>query len=153
MRAVLQRVSRAEVRVRGTSVGAIGAGYVALLGVERGDSATDVAYLVRKVVGLRLFADADGKMNEPLSSRAVLVVSQFTLCADTRHGLRPSFDAAAPPVEAEPLYDAVINGLRAAGVDVATGVFRADMTVELVNDGPVTVMLDSRGKTATLCGA
>jgi len=145
MRAVLQRVSRAEVRVAGQVVGRIQAGYVALIGVARGDAAADAEYLARKIIGLRVWPDAQGKMNLPLGERAVLAISQFTLLADTARGLRPSFDAAAPPQEAQPLYELVLTLLRAKGVKVETGVFQADMEVDLVNQGPVTLLLDSRG--------
>ncbi|HEY8055592.1 MAG TPA: D-aminoacyl-tRNA deacylase [Terriglobales bacterium] len=149
MRAVIQRVSRAHVRVEGSTVGAIGPGYVALIGVERGDGEDDVSWLSRKITSLRLWPDADGKMNIPLSERQepeVLAISQFTLLADCRRGLRPSFDAAAKPEEARPLYEALVASLRSAGVKVATGVFQADMELELVNQGPVTISLDSRVK-------
>ena len=144
MRTVLQRVSRAEVRVAGECVGRIGAGYVALIGVERGDQAADAAYICRKIASLRLWSDAEGKMNLPLDARAVLAISQFTLLGSTRRGNRPSFDRAAPPEEAKALYQAVVEGLRQLGISVATGIFQADMEVELVNSGPVTVLLDSR---------
>ncbi|MGH9481475.1 MAG: D-aminoacyl-tRNA deacylase [Terriglobales bacterium] len=147
MLALLQRVSRAEVRVDGQAVGAIGGGYVALIAVERGDSARDVEYIARKIRDLRLWPDAEGRMNRPLAAAggAVLAISQFTLLGDTRRGLRPSFDAATPPEEARPLYQAVVDQLRADGVEVATGVFQAEMQVELINEGPVTVILNSRG--------
>lgn len=147
MRILLQRVTRAEVRVEGKMVGRIGAGYVALVGVARGDTEGDVAYMARKITGLRLWPDAQGKMNLALGEgapRAVLAVSQFTLFADTEKGLRPSFDGAAPGAEAEPLFRALIERLRAAQVPVSWGQFGAHMEVELVNDGPVTVWLDSR---------
>ncbi|TAN20815.1 MAG: D-tyrosyl-tRNA(Tyr) deacylase [Acidobacteria bacterium] len=148
MRVLLQRVSRARVRVGGEITGEIGAGYVALIGVARGDTQADMDYLCRKIAALRLWPDEAGKMNrsllEAVAAPAVLAISQFTLLADTRRGLRPSFDAAAPPEEARPLYEGLIAQLRTAGVNVATGVFQADMDVELVNQGPVTVLLDSR---------
>lgn len=145
MRAVLQRVRRARVSVGGEVKGAIGEGYVALIGVERGDTNKDAVYLARKIAGLRLFDDGAGKMNEPLGpERSVLAISQFTLCGDTRRGLRPSFDAAMPAGEARPLYEAVVEEIRMLGVRVETGVFQADMNVELVNWGPVTVLLSSR---------
>lgn len=150
MRAVLQRVSRAQVRVEGSTVGAIGSGYVALIGVERGDSEEDVAWMCRKITGLRLWNDADGKLNIPLAEHGdrpeVLAISQFTLLGDCRRGLRPSFSAAAPPEEARPLYEALVERLQAERVLVATGVFQADMELELVNQGPVTILLDSRVK-------
>lgn len=145
---MLQRVSRAQVRVAGEITGAIAAGYVALIGVARGDAQADVDYLCRKIVALRLWPDEAGKMNrslrEAVAPPAVLAVSQFTLLGDTRRGLRPSFDAAAAPEEARRLYESLVVHLRAAGVQVETGVFQADMDVELVNQGPVTIWLDSR---------
>ncbi|MGH9415896.1 MAG: D-aminoacyl-tRNA deacylase [Terriglobales bacterium] len=146
MRAVVQRVRRAAVRVAADTVASIASGYLVLIGVERGDSAADVEYVCRKLAGLRLMADAEGKMNQPLDPArdAVLAVSQFTLMGDTRRGLRPSFDSAAPPEQARPLYEAVVDGLRRQRLRVETGVFQADMQVELVNDGPVTVIVDSR---------
>ena len=159
MRVVLQRVSRAAVRVHGAETGRIGAGYVALVGIARGDGDADLAYIVRKLVGLRLWPAAgdDGgahaAMQAPLGSRAVLVISQFTLLADTRHGMRPSWDAAAPADLARPLYESLLVRLRGAGVVVASGIFGADMEVELVNQGPVTVVLDSRGQSDTVRGS
>jgi D-aminoacyl-tRNA deacylase len=140
----LQRVTSARVEVAGAMVGAIGAGYVALVGVETGDEQKDVDYICRKVVGLRLWNDDAGKMNLALGERAVLVVSQFTLLGDTGRGMRPSFDRAARPEEARKWYEALVEQLRGVGVQVATGVFQADMQVSLVNDGPVTVLIDSR---------
>ncbi len=153
MTCVLQCVRRAEVRVAGAVVGAIGPGYLALIGVERGDGPADVDYLCRKLPGLRLWPDAQGKMNWSLAEAhgaagAVLAVSQFTLLGDTRRGLRPSFDAAAPPAEARLLYQSVVDQLRSQGLRVETGVFQAEMEVELVNQGPVTILLDSRTRTA-----
>ena len=144
MRVILQRVSRGEVRVAGEVVGRIAEGYVALIGVERGDGDSDVAYICRKILGLRLFPDDVRNLNQALGARAVLAISQFTLLADLSRGLRPSFDRAADPAAAQSLYEAVIAGLRAAGVTVATGIFGASMEVELVNQGPVTILLDSR---------
>lgn len=148
VRVLLQRVSRAQVRVAGEIRGAIGAGYVVLIGVAKGDTQADVDYLCRKIVALRLWPDEAGKMNrslrEAVAPPAVLAISQFTLLADTRRGLRPSFDAAAPPEEARWAYESLIAQLRAAGVGVEQGVFQADMDVELVNQGPVTILLDSR---------
>lgn len=148
MRALLQRVRSAQVRVAGAVVGSIGAGYVALIGVARGDTAADADYIYRKITALRLWPDVDGKMNfsllEAVRPPAVLAISQFTLLGDTRRGLRPSFDAAAPSAQARPLYEAVIARLRSAGVEVASGVFQADMEVELINSGPVTIWIDSR---------
>lgn len=147
MRVVLQRVTRAEVRVEGRVTGAIDGGFVALIGVAQGDREADAGWVVRKMAGLRVFGDAQGKMNQALGAepgRSVLAISQFTLLADTARGLRPSFSAAAPPEQARRLYELVIAGLGAAGIPVATGVFGAHMQVELVNDGPVTLVLDSR---------
>jgi D-tyrosyl-tRNA(Tyr) deacylase len=144
MRLVLQRVSRAAVRVGGETVGAIGRGVLVLVGVERGDGAEQVAVAVRKLAGLRLFEDAAGKMNLATAEvgGSFLVVSQFTLAGSLARGRRPSFDGAAPPAEAEPLVEALVAGLRAEGLPVATGRFRATMEVELVNDGPVTFVLE-----------
>ncbi|HZT72854.1 MAG TPA: D-aminoacyl-tRNA deacylase [Terriglobales bacterium] len=148
MRAVLQRVSRARVRVGETITGEIGAGLVALIGVERGDTDADVQYLAAKIPNLRLFADDAGKMNLSLKQcgGAILAISQFTLLADCRKGLRPSFERAAAPAEAEALYQALVAALREAGCEVATGVFRAVMSVELANEGPVTICLESRDR-------
>ena len=146
MRAVLQRVARASVTVEGAVVGAIGVGWLVLLGVAAGDADDDADRLADKVAGLRAFNDDDGKMNRSVSDvgGAVLVVSQFTLLGDCRAGRRPSFVDAAPPAEAERLYLRFAEQVRARGLDVATGTFRADMKVELLNDGPVTLLLDSR---------
>ena len=145
MRAVLQRVTRASVEVDGDVVGRIDRGWLVLLGVARGDADADADHLAEKVVGLRAFEDERGKMNLSVVEvgGGVLVVSQFTLLGDCRKGRRPSFDAAAPPGEAERLYLRFADRVAAAGVPVATGVFRAMMRVELVNDGPVTLLLDS----------
>ena len=137
MRALVQRVSRAAVRVDGAVVSEIGPGLLVLLGVRDGDTAADADRIAEKVRALRVFADADGRMNDPLGDREVLVVSQFTLYGDTRKGARPSYVAAARPEVAEPLYERVRDALGAAG-----GVFGAHMEVELVNDGPVTIVLD-----------
>lgn len=143
MRAVCQRVSRAAVSVDRATVGAIGPGWVVLLGVGPGDDEAAAAQLVDKISGLRVFADAEGRMN--LSAADVgadfLVVSQFTLYADTSRGRRPGFTGAAPPSLAAPLVDRFADLLRARGFRVETGRFGADMTVELVNDGPVTIVL------------
>lgn len=146
MRAVLQRVSRASVEVGGEVVGRIGPGWLVLLGVARGDGDEDAVRLADKVVNLRAFEDGDGKMNRNVSEAGggVLVVSQFTLLADCRAGRRPSFTDAAEPALAERLYLRFADLVRASGLNVATGVFRAMMKVELVNDGPVTFLLDSR---------
>ncbi len=145
MRAVLQRVSRAQVGVGGEVVGSIGPGLLVLLGVNQTDTAEQVRWLADKIIGLRIFNDADGKMNRSLMDvgGACLVVSQFTLYGDTRKGRRPSFIDAARPEVAVPLYEAFLDALRAQGVPVAAGVFGADMQVELVNDGPVTLILDT----------
>jgi len=146
MRAVLQRVTQAHVDVDSQTVGAIGPGLLALVGVEQGDEARDVTWLAEKTAGLRVFEDADGKMNCSLQETggAVLAVSQFTLLADCSKGPRPGFSAAAPPDTAAQLYLDYVEALRALGLTVATGVFQADMKVHLVNDGPVTLLLDSR---------
>ena len=145
MRAVIQRVSRASVTVEGETVGSIGKGVVVLLGVGREDTAVDADYLAEKVVGLRIFEDDDGKMNRCLAEvgGACLVVSQFTLLGDCRKGRRPSFVSAALPEQAEPLYQRFVDSVRERRIEVATGRFRAQMDVELVNDGPVTLLLDS----------
>ncbi|MBJ7331196.1 MAG: D-tyrosyl-tRNA(Tyr) deacylase [Solirubrobacteraceae bacterium] len=137
MRALVQRVSRAAVRVEGQTVGEIGAGLLVLLGVTHTDTPADADRIAEKVRALRVFPDADGRMNEPLGERGVLCVSQFTLYGDTRKGTRPSYVAAAPPEIAEPLYERVCDAL-----DAQRGVFGAMMDVELVNDGPVTVLLE-----------
>ncbi len=146
MRAVLQRVTRAAVRVGGGTVGEIGRGVVVLLGVARDDAEGDARYLVEKVLNLRIFDDAGGRMNLPLAEAggALLVVSQFTLYGDVRRGRRPSWVEAAPPEAAERLYEFFVAEARAAGARVETGSFRRMMEVELVNDGPVTILLDSR---------
>lgn len=146
MRAVLQRVTRASVEVGGEVVGSIGLGWLVLLGVAKGDLDDDADKLADKVAGLRAFEDADGKMNLGLLDvgGSALVVSQFTLLGDCRAGRRPSFVDAADPSEAERLYLRFAGRLHASGIPVALGVFRADMKVELLNDGPVTLLLDSR---------
>ena len=137
MRALVQRVSRASVRVDGETVGAIGPGLLVLLGVTHGDGAREAERIAEKLRALRVFPDADGRMNEPLGDREVLCVSQFTLYGDTRKGTRPSYVAAAPPDVAEPLYLRVCELLGAQ-----RGVFGAHMEVELVNDGPVTLTVE-----------
>ena len=144
MRAVVQRVSRASVTIGGRPAGAIGAGLLVLLGVGKQDTAEQVEWLADKIAGLRIFADDDGKMNRDLAavSGAVLVVSQFTLSGDVAKGRRPSFEDAAPPETAVPQYEAFIAALRRRGLTVATGEFGAMMDVELVNDGPVTLVLE-----------
>ena len=146
MRAVLQRVTRASVRVEGRTVGEIGAGLLVLLGVARDDEERDALYLVEKVLNLRVFDDAEGRMNLSLaeSGGALLVVSQFTLYGDVRRGRRPSWFEAAPPELAEGLYELFVAEARRAGARVETGSFRRMMEVELVNDGPVTILVDSR---------
>ncbi len=146
MRAVVQRVSRGEVRVDGAAVGAVGRGFVVLLGVARGDEEADARALADKVAALRVFEDAAGKMNLALAEvgGGVLVISQFTLLGDVRKGNRPSFVEAAPPEVGSALYERFCALLREKGLPVATGTFRATMAVELVNEGPVTILLDSR---------
>ena len=146
MRAVVQRVCRASVRVAGEVVGAIEEGLVVLLGVGRDDTDEDVAFMVRKIPYLRIFEDRDGKMNRSLKEVGgeVLFISQFTLYGDCRRGLRPSFDEAALPEKARQLCEAVIRGLREEGVRVSEGRFGAFMEVALVNQGPVTIILDSK---------
>lgn len=142
----MQRVSRAQVRVDGEVVGSIGAGLLVLLGVETGDSEKDVEYMVDKLPNLRVFEDEAGKMNLSLMDIGgeLLAVSQFTLHGDTRRGRRPSFSNAAQPEEAIRLYLQVVEDMKNKGIRVSEGVFRAHMEVELVNDGPVTLLLDSR---------
>lgn len=144
MRVLLQRVSRAEVRVGGAVVGRIDRGYCALAGFAAGDGDDAIAWMAEKVTGLRLFADADGKMNRSLEevAGAVLIVSQFTLYGDARKGRRPSFTGAAPPEDAVRLYDRFVAAVRERGCPVATGRFGAMMELELVNDGPVTLWLE-----------
>jgi len=146
MRAVLQRVTRASIVVGGETVGEIDAGLVALLGVARDDAEADAAYLVEKIATLRIFDDAEGRMNLSLAETGggLLVVSQFTLYGDARRGRRPSWSEAAPPSEAAPLYEFFVAEARKKIARVETGSFRATMRVELVNDGPVTILLDSR---------
>jgi D-tyrosyl-tRNA(Tyr) deacylase len=146
MRAVIQRVSRAAVVVDDQTVGAIDRGLMILLGVAEGDTAKDASYLADKTAGVRIFADDAGKMNRSVEDidGQILVVSQFTLLGDCRNGRRPGFTKAAPPELADVLYGIYVEVLRKRGLTVATGVFRADMQVSLVNDGPVTMLLDSR---------
>ena len=146
MRAVVQRVSSASVEVDGSRTGAIERGVLALVGIARDDTESDAQVIASKIVGLRIFNDEAGAMNRSLSEvgGAVLAVSQFTLYGDARKGRRPSFiDAAAGP-EAEPLFDRVVNLMRREGLRVETGIFGASMRVSLVNEGPVTILLDSR---------
>jgi D-aminoacyl-tRNA deacylase len=146
MRAVVQRVSRARVTVAGETVGEIGRGLVVLVGVAGDDAEADAAYLAEKVAGLRIFEDEQGKMNLACAEAGgqVLAVSQFTLLGDARRGKRPSFDAAARPEQAVPLYERFVAAIRAQGLRCETGRFQEMMQVELVNDGPVTILLDSR---------
>jgi D-tyrosyl-tRNA(Tyr) deacylase len=146
MKAVIQRVTRASVQVEGKTVGQIESGLLVLLGVAKGDGEADGRYLVEKIRTLRIFSDEQGKMNRSLadSGGSVLLVSQFTLLGRTANGRRPSFDEAAPPDEAKRLYEQVVAGLRDHGTHVETGIFAAHMQVELLNDGPVTFVLESR---------
>ena len=148
MRAVVQRVKRAEVRVDGEIVGRVGPGLLVLVGIERRDTREGGQSLAQKIANLRVFDDDQGRMNRSLleTSRAALCVSQFTLYGDCRKGRRPSYDRAAPPDEARPLYEAFVESLRGLGVSVETGRFQAMMEVELVNDGPVTLLLDSESE-------
>lgn len=145
MRAVLQRVTRASVTVDGDKIAEIGGGLLVLLGVTQADTPAQAGWLAEKVAGLRIFADAEGKMNRDVveAGGSVLVVSQFTLYGDCRKGRRPSFIAAAAPEQAIPLYEAFINGIKALGIPTQTGRFGAMMQVELLNDGPVTLILDT----------
>lgn len=143
---MLQRVTRASVRVADEVVGEIGPGLVVLLGIARDDAEQDVTYLVEKIAALRVFEDAEGRMNLSVEETggALLVVSQFTLYGDVRRGRRPSWIEAAPPAAAEPLYETFVTAARRRLSRVETGSFRAMMQVELINDGPVTILLDSR---------
>ena len=145
MRAVVQRVSQASVTVDGQVVGQIGGGLMVLLGVGPEDGEQQIRWLAEKLVGLRIFEDSEGKMNLSLADTggAMLIVSQFTLLGDTRKGKRPSFVGAAPPEIAEPLYEAFVADVRGRGVEVATGRFRQQMEVALVNDGPVTLVVET----------
>lgn len=145
MRFVIQRVSRAKVTVAGEVNGAIEKGLVVLIGISSGDTEQDVFSMVEKLVNLRICADAEGKMNLSVlqTGGGLLLVSQFTLYADCRKGRRPSFEKAAPPERAKELYDLVVTTARKTGLAVGTGVFREHMDVELVNDGPITILLDS----------
>ena len=146
MRAVVQRVSRAQVTVEGEVTGHVGPGLLVLLGVAREDQEADASYLAEKICGLRIFEDDEGKMNRSVADvgGGVLVVSQFTLYGDVRRGKRPSFDAAAPPEIARRLYEFFVERVRAAGLTCATGRFQEMMKVELINEGPVTILLDSK---------
>ena len=146
MRAVIQRVEKASVSVEGEIRGQIGAGFLVLIGVEEGDGDADFRYIAEKVPNLRVFEDEQGKMNRSLLDVGgeLLAVSQFTLLGDARGGRRPSFIAAARPETADPMYERLVADWRARGIRVETGVFGAHMKVSLVNDGPVTILLDSR---------
>lgn len=150
MKALLQRVLEASVTIDGQITGQIEKGLVVLLGVAADDQERDADYLADKIVNLRIFSDDDSKFNLSLLQirGALLVISQFTLLADTRHGRRPSFTGAALPDKAEAFYNYYINKVKESGLSVATGIFAAHMKVHLVNDGPVTIMLDSKDKTA-----
>jgi D-tyrosyl-tRNA(Tyr) deacylase len=150
LKALLQRVSSAAVTIEGMEVGRIGSGLCVLVGVAAGDSEKDIDYLVSKLVELRIFADSGGKFNLSLLDvkGELLLVSQFTLLADARHGRRPGFTDAAPPEIAEKLFNLFVEKAKATGVRVATGRFQTYMQVEIINDGPVTIMLDSRDVTS-----
>lgn len=148
MKGVIQRVSEARVDVGGETVGAIGQGVLVLLGVEQGDGPGDAAWLAEKIAALRIFEDSAGKMNLSVQDigGAILAVSQFTLAGNCAKGRRPSFDTAAPPEEANRLYECFVDKVREIGIPVETGIFQADMKVHLVNNGPVTFILESREK-------
>lgn len=146
MRAVIQRVAKAKVTVDGKITGEIGKGFLVLLGVKKGDGEEQMKLLAKKISEMRIFTDENDKMNLSLTQvgGSILAVSQFTLFADTSHGRRPSFFESAPPKEAEELYNKFIDELKACGIsDVQTGIFGADMAVELLNDGPVTIIMDT----------
>jgi D-tyrosyl-tRNA(Tyr) deacylase len=151
MRAVIQRVTRASVEVDGAVSGKIDHGLVVLLGVAKTDLETDAEFLAAKIAGLRIFADEIGKMNRSIADTggSMLVVSQFTLYGDTRKGRRPGFDLAAPPEQARALYEHFVAAVRRTGVRVETGVFQAHMMVSLINDGPVTFVVESGGSSRT----
>jgi len=146
VRAVVQRVTRASVTIDGEVAGAIETGLVVFVGVAEDDGTADIDYTASKVLELRIFPDEQGRMNRSVTDvgGAVLAVSQFTLMGDVRRGRRPGFDAAAAPAAARPIYDAFVTRLQTSGLTIATGVFQADMEVALVNDGPVTILIDSR---------
>ena len=148
MRTVVQRVSRAQVSIDGTVTGAIAAGLVVFVGIRAEDSTKDLQWLAEKIVHLRIFEDDSGKMNNSLTDIGgeMLIISQFTLYGDCRKGRRPGFSTAAPPSIAEPYYQKFVREVEAKDIQVATGTFQADMQVELVNDGPVTLLLDSEKK-------
>jgi len=145
MRIVLQRVREASVEVAGETVGSIGRGLLLLLGITHADTTAEADFLAAKIAGLRIFSDQEGKMNRSVKDAggSILVVSQFTLYGDTRKGRRPSFDAAAPPEQARTLYEYFVARLRTAGLPVSTGVFQATMLVKLINDGPVTFIVET----------
>jgi D-aminoacyl-tRNA deacylase len=149
MKALLQRVTHGSVSVSGETIGSIGNGLVVFIGVEHGDTIKDIQYLSQKIIGLRIFEDNDGKFNLSVSDiqGQILIISQFTLLADSRKGRRPSFTEAAPPGEAEPLFNEFVNVVKSSGLRVETGRFQAHMLVEIDNDGPVTIWLDSHDKT------
>lgn len=148
MRSVVQRVKRASVIVNGQNVGEISAGLLILLAVGQEDQEDDLTWMVDKLVGLRIFEDDEGKMNRSVKDMGgeILIVSQFTLYGDCRSGKRPSFTSAAPPEQAKALYERTVEGIRSHGLKVETGIFQAQMDVELINDGPVTLLLDSKKK-------
>lgn len=148
MRSVVQRVSQASVTVEGEVVGRIGAGLLVLFGVGQGDKESDLEWMVDKIVGLRIFEDEEQKMNRSIQDVGgdILMVSQFTLYGDCRKGKRPSFSSAAPSEEAKALFELAVEKMRGYGIHVETGIFQAEMQVALVNDGPVTLLLDSEKK-------
>ena len=144
MRCVVQKVTRASVTVGGETVGEIGAGYMVLVGAEEGDTAADVIYCADKIAGLRIFEDENDKLNLSVKDVGGSVLLEFTLLGDARHGRRPSFIRAARPEQAEPLFEMLVQRVADAGIPVATGRFRTHMEVSLVNDGPTTILLDSK---------
>lgn len=148
MKVVIQRVQEASVQIEGHIKGKINQGYMILLGIEGTDTTDDIDWLINKIVSLRIFSDAEGKMNLNISAveGSILLISQFTLYASTKKGNRPSFIKAAPPSIAIPLYETFIKGLEARSLQVETGEFGADMKVSLINDGPVTIIIDSKNR-------